>query len=232
MSRQFIKLVALGPQGGESISHQKLIQCLSGWGQVWIATLSCLLDAFPHSQSVLSSLRMLNRVLQGFLPWLRHLQQGQHIRLLVWSFSRRDINIHCNPCTMETMVLSVFSLSEPLLSSLLAESMWLYTLLGWRRSQIACGGSWATRLTGMLSICFTCRLLESMLEVIVAVIYRNLLSIYSGCLNFSYRSCASLCISDVSKDWIVKNVIDIYGTVETKSKWFKSTEPMWKNHVH
>ena len=38
MSRQFIWFVALGPHGGESISHEEMIQCFSGWRQVQIAT--------------------------------------------------------------------------------------------------------------------------------------------------------------------------------------------------
>jgi len=36
----------------------------------------------------------------------------------------------------------------------------------------------------MRSIRFTCRLFEWMLEVIVAVVYRNLMSVYSVCLNY------------------------------------------------
>jgi len=39
-----------------------------------------------------------------------------------------------------------------------------------------------------------------MLEVVVAPIYGNLMSVYSGCHNFCNRSCASLCIIDVSND--------------------------------
>jgi len=51
-----------------------------------------------------------------------------------------------------------------------------------------------------VSTWFACRLFDLMLEVIVAVIYRNLMSVYSGCLNFYNGSCASLCIIDVSRD--------------------------------
>jgi len=54
---------------------------------------------------------------------------------------------------------------------------------------------------------FTCRLFNLMLEVIVAEIYRNLMSVYSGCLNFCNASCTSLCIIDVSRDWIEKNSV-------------------------
>jgi hypothetical protein len=52
----------------------------------------------------------------------------------------------------------------------------------------------------MHSICYTCRLFDSMLEVVVAAIYSDLMSVYSGCLSFCNGSCASLCIIDVSRD--------------------------------
>jgi len=53
-----------------------------------------------------------------------------------------------------------------------------------------------------------------MLEVIAAAIYRNLMSLYVGCLNFCNGSCASLCIIDVSRDKLVKNILEINGTVQ------------------
>jgi len=53
-----------------------------------------------------------------------------------------------------------------------------------------------------------------MLEVIVAEIYSNLMSVYSGCHNFSNRSCASLCIIHVSRDQIVKNIFETNRTVQ------------------
>jgi len=40
----------------------------------------------------------------------------------------------------------------------------LFTLFRWGLSQIARGGTWATQLTSMLSICFTCRLFDSSLK--------------------------------------------------------------------
>jgi len=83
-SKQFILFVALGPDGGDSISHQETIQCFSGWGWVWIATLSWLQDAVPHSWSVFSASRILNQALMGILPWFRGLQHSGYIRLLVW----------------------------------------------------------------------------------------------------------------------------------------------------
>jgi hypothetical protein len=67
-------------------------------------------------------------------------------------------------------------------------------------ADVACSGTCATRMTRMLSIFIMCRLFDSMLDVIIVVVYRNLISVYSGCLNFCNRSCASLCISDVSRD--------------------------------
>ena len=53
-----------------------------------------------------------------------------------------------------------------------------------------------------------------MLEVIFAAIYRNLMSVYSGCFNFCNGSCASLCIINVSRDWIVNNIVGINRTVQ------------------
>jgi len=53
-----------------------------------------------------------------------------------------------------------------------------------------------------------------MLEVIIAAIYRNLRSVYSGCLNFCNGSCATMCIIDISRDRIVKNILEIIGTVQ------------------
>jgi len=117
-SRQFISFIELGPHGGESLSNQYMIQCFSGWGQLWIATVSQLLDAFLHSWSVFSSSRMLNRALEGYLPWFRHLQQGWYVKMLVCRLLRLDINLRCNLCTMEATVIRFISASEPLISSL------------------------------------------------------------------------------------------------------------------
>jgi len=150
-SKQFKWFIALGPQGGESISYQEMIQCFSGWGKVQIATLSRLRDVFPYGWNVFLSSSMLNRALKGFLPWFRHLQQDYYVRLMVWSLSRRGINIRYNPCTMKAMVISLYSASEPLLSSLYAHFKELYTVFCWHRSQIAPSGTSATRLTWILS---------------------------------------------------------------------------------
>ena len=156
-----------------------MIQGFTVWGRVQIASLSRLRDAFPHGWSVFSSLTMLNWALKGFLAWFRRLQHGRYIRLLVWWLSRRGINLRCNPCTMDATVLGLFSESKPLISSLSARSKELYTLFRWCCSQIARGGTGATRFTSMLSIWFTCRLIDLMLEVIVAAIYRKLICFLS-----------------------------------------------------
>ena len=145
-------------------------------------------------------LRMLNPALEGFLPWFSRLRQAQYFRLLVWWLSMWDINLRCNCCKMEATVVRLFSELESSISSLSAWSRRLYTFILWRRSQQPCSGTWATQLTWMLGICFTCRLFDSMLEIIVAVIYRKLMSVHSGYLNFCYGSCASLCIIDLSRD--------------------------------
>jgi len=54
MSKQFIRFVALGPQGGESKTHQEMIQFFSGWGRVRIAT---WVDCGTHSRTVEVSFR-------------------------------------------------------------------------------------------------------------------------------------------------------------------------------
>jgi len=207
-------IAALGLQGGESLSYQEMIQCFSGLGRVHIGTFRRLLDAFPHSWSVFSWLRTLNRVLQGFLSWFGYLWQGPYVRLLVRWLSRRGINLRCDPCMMAATFVRLIWLSEPLIFSLHAWSKELYTFFPSRRCPIAHDGTWATRLIWMVSICFTYRLFDSMLEVIIALIYRNLMSVYSGCLNFCNGSCASLYIIEVSRDWIVKNIVEINRTVQ------------------
>jgi len=53
-----------------------------------------------------------------------------------------------------------------------------------------------------------------MLEVIVAAIYRNPRSVYSGGLDFCYGSCARFGIIDVSRVLIVRNILEIKGTVQ------------------
>jgi hypothetical protein len=47
-SKQFTWFALLGPHGGETISHQQKMQHFSRWGQVKIAKVSYLLDAFLH----------------------------------------------------------------------------------------------------------------------------------------------------------------------------------------
>jgi len=178
-SRQCIWVIALGPQVGESTHHQEMFQCFCWWVRVWIPTLSQMQDAFSHSWSVSSSSRMLNRALSCFLHWFIRLQQGQYVRLLVRWFWRRYINLPWNLCTMQATIVSLFSAAEPPILSQYVRFNGLYTFFRWRLSQIACGGTWATRLTWMLWICFTCRLLDSMLEVIVAAISTNLMSLNS-----------------------------------------------------
>jgi len=86
----------------------------------------------------------------------------------------------------------------------------------------------------MLAISFTCRLYNLMLDVIVAAIYRYLMSVYSGCLNFGNGSCASLCIFDIARDYIVRNILETNGkvqkTVETiKTYRTNTTETSAKN---
>jgi hypothetical protein len=152
--------------------------------------------------------------LKGFVPWSRCLQQGRYVWLLVWWLSRRGINLQCNPSTMEATIVILFSVPKTLISSWLARSKELYTFFRWPCSQIARLGTWATQLTCMLSICFTCRLFNSILEVIVAVMFRHLINVYSGCLHFCTGSHASLYIIDVSRDWIIKKILQLNGTFQ------------------
>lgn len=86
--------------------------CKQWWGLLQIATLSRLLDRFPSSWSVSSLLRMLNQMLQGFLPSFRRLQQGQYVILLVWWMARRGIDLRSNSRATEATVVSLDSVSE------------------------------------------------------------------------------------------------------------------------
>jgi hypothetical protein len=162
--------------GGESLSQQDLIQCFLGWKGVHITTWSRLRDTFPQGWNVSLSSRMPNRALKGFLPSLRCLEQGRYVILRVWWLWRRGINFWCNLCTIEAASISLFSALEPLLSSLYVRSEELYIFFLWRRSQIAHTGTWVTQLTWVVSLCCTCRLFDSMLKVIIAAIYWNLMS--------------------------------------------------------
>jgi len=53
-----------------------------------------------------------------------------------------------------------------------------------------------------------------MLEVIIEAIYPHLMIVYSGCFNFCYGSCVRLCIIDVSRDSIVKDILEINETFQ------------------
>jgi len=121
-SRQFIWFVTLGSQGGDRISYKEIIQFFSEWGQVRIATLSRLLNAFPHIWSVISWSRILNQALKGFVPCFGRFQRGQCIRLLVCWLWRRGISLRRNPSMIEATVVSLFSGSELLISSLCVQS--------------------------------------------------------------------------------------------------------------
>jgi len=161
---------------------------------------------------------MLNRALKSFLPWFGCSPQGRYVRLLAWLLLRWGINLRCNLWSLEATVISIFSAKKRLKSSQLARSEELYTFLSWHHSQIPHGGTWATRLIWMLSIWFSCWIFDSIYEVIVVAIYSNLISIYSGCLNSGCGSCASLCIIDVSRDWILKNSLESNGTAQKTIK--------------
>jgi len=200
MSKKLTLFIELGPQGGESTSHQEIIQWFSESGRLCIATISCLSDAFPYDWGGMSSSRMLNWALMCCLRWSRLLQPCWDVWLLVWRMLRSGINLRCNPSMLNGIIGSFLSTLEPLISFLYAWSKELYTISSWCHSQTARSGTSATRLTWILATCVTCRVLDSMLEGIIAVIYRNLISVYSGCFNFCNRCCANLCIMNVSRD--------------------------------
>jgi hypothetical protein len=82
ISRKLIKFIALGPQGGESIGYQEMMQYFSQWGWACIPTCGQPLDAFSHGCKVFSLFRMLNQALTGSMSWFKCLQLRQHIRLL------------------------------------------------------------------------------------------------------------------------------------------------------
>jgi len=150
MSRRYIWFVALGPQGTESISRQEMIQCVSGWGRVWIAALSQLLDAFPRGWSVFLLLRMWNWAIHGLTPCFRRLHHGRYVRQLELWLSRGEINLFCNPCPTEATVIGLFSELEPTSSYVSAQFNAAYTLPHWHHSLTTRGGAWATWLTWIL----------------------------------------------------------------------------------
>ena len=198
--RLFIWFIALQPQGRECISHYSLIHCFSGWGLVWIAILSQQLEAFPYMCRVIVSSRMPNHAWNGIMPVIRSWQLGNYIELREWWWIRRDINLHFMPGMIQATVVGLVCESEIPILCLYAWFKRLYIVYCWHCSLIGCGGMWATRLTWMLSTCFTCWLFNSMLEVNVPAIYRNLISVYTGCHNFCYGSCAYLCTIEGTRD--------------------------------
>jgi hypothetical protein len=89
-----------------------------------------------------------------------------------------------SPFMMEDTIRILFRALEPLLLSLYAWFNELYTIFIGCLSEIECSGSRVTQLPWMLSPCLTYILFHILLEVIIAAIWRNLVSVYSGCLKF------------------------------------------------
>jgi hypothetical protein len=50
--KQFTVFIALGSHDGESITHQEIIQCFSGWRRVQIATLTSLWDSVSNGSGL------------------------------------------------------------------------------------------------------------------------------------------------------------------------------------
>ena len=176
-----------------------MILCFSGWGWVQTATLIRLLHTFLHGWIVISSWRMLNRASKGLSPWFRCLQQGRYVRLLVWWSSCRDKRpmqpfhdgrSHCKP------LFNIWTTYMVPVSAIRGAT----NILTLTPQPDSSQGYLSNTIDLNASRCFTCRLFNLMLEVIVAAIYWNLFSVYSGCLNFCNGSCASLCIIDVFRD--------------------------------
>ena len=212
--KKFIWFITLGPQGGASISDQELLQCFSGWGWVQIATARQLQDTFLHGWSVFSLSRMLYRALKGFFPLVQTFATGpiSETAGTVIAEERNppliqllhDASYRCKYLfgvgTTYILLISVIPGAVHLLPLMpQPDSLWWY---------------WAIQLTWMISNCVTCRLFDLMLEVLIAAIYRNMMSVYSGCLNICNGSCASLCIINASRDSTVKNILDMNGTVQ------------------
>jgi len=174
-----------------------MIQCFSGWGRVRIATFSRVLNTSPHDWDLFSLSRMLNRELKGFLLWLRCFQLGQYVRLLVWWLPRRDINLRCNPCTMEATVECLFQhwshLYHPyncdprgcIPSSTDATARQHVVVLEQH--------DWLKCCQFVLHVDYSFQCLKWLLQ--------QYTDIWWVCtLNFCYGSCASLHIIDVSRD--------------------------------
>jgi len=128
---------------------------------------------------------------------------------------------------MEDSIASLVVVSELHILSWYVWSMGLYSFFRWQRSQIACGCTGAIWFTWMLSHCVATRLLDFILAVITAATYRHLLSVHSMCHTICYGSCASIYIIDVSRDWIVKTILEINQTVRktvAKIPIFSTTE--------
>jgi len=122
---------------------------------------------------------------------------------------------------MKAIIVSLCSAFELLLSCPYARPQRQYTCFCWHRGQTARSGTWATQLTRMLWIHFTGRSFHSMLGVIVAPIYWNLMTVFSGWLHLCYASWASLCIIDVSRDWIIMHILEINGRVHKTVEMIK-----------
>ena len=163
------------PQGGERISYQAMIQWIWGWGRLRLGSVSPLLGASPSGQRISMSLSMLNPEFHGFLTWFRHLQQCLYVRLLVWWFSRREINLQSNAGMMEATGFRLISASASAPSCLDVQSNGLYSLVHWRCRQTEFSGTVPTQRTWIHSICSRYNLFDLMLQVIGAATYRNLM---------------------------------------------------------
>jgi hypothetical protein len=94
------------------------MQHFSRWGQVKIAKVSYLLDAFLYGWSDFSPLRMLSRMFKGSMPLVGHMERIRKVRLMVRWLSRRDINLRCNLHMLEAVIISLISVSKPHILSL------------------------------------------------------------------------------------------------------------------
>jgi hypothetical protein len=152
-----------------------------------MATISGLLDALRYSWSVFSSSRMLNRVLPGFFPWSSHLQQRRCVRLpSIVTVKKRhqppmqplhDGSYHCKPhfgiaTTNSGSICLIEGAVHRLPVMLQRFNLWWY---------------FSNTIDMNSCNCFTCKLFNSMAEVIIDAIYTNLISVYSVYLNFCNR---------------------------------------------
>ena len=135
---------------------------------------------------------------------------------------RRDINLRCNPCTIEASVSTLSSVSGPHIVpiSTIQEVVQLLPLMPhphsmwWNLSNTIALDGFHWYYMQILRFDTSSNRSSDILTPDQCILYVS---------SFCYGSCASLCIIDVSRDWIVKNIVEsnerVQKTVETIKIW-------------